>query len=129
VQVERELIERQRQPHAAGLDVGLLQGPVIEEQPRLVSGRTSPQIAHFIGGEMPLRHRLEDGAGHRFDVDANAVAARDRQRHQPLGVRDVEGQPGDAGLIGGHERTLVRVADESPVGWRGRAIERQPGAD
>ncbi len=83
-QGERELVERQRQAQPAGLDVRLLQRPVVEEHPRLLGGGQRAQVAHLVGREVALGHALEHWPGHGFHVHAHAVAARHRQRDESV---------------------------------------------
>ena len=97
-QHEGELAERDRQPHAARLDVGLLERPVLEEGAGLRLCRQGPQVAHLVGREVPPGDVLAHGAIDALDIDADLVTARHGERDQAGRVREVEHQPRRAGL-------------------------------
>nr|AFB69928.1 4'-phosphopantetheinyltransferase 9N [uncultured bacterium] len=91
VDVKGYLSQRQRQAHAAGLDVRLL------ERPQLKEASTSPAIGQsrqrlaLVRGEHVGRQPIDlEPALGMLHVHAHVMLEAQRAGHQPVGVRDVE---------------------------------------
>ena len=89
-QREGEVGERQRQAHAARLDVRLLQGPVVEEHALLIGGRQRSQIGDLARREEAIGDVVGERAVHPLDVHAHVPGGGDRAGDQAVGVRHVE---------------------------------------
>ena len=127
-QVEREIAKRQRQAKAAGLDVGLLQRPVVEEQALLFLFGQRLQVRHLRRCEEPRRHILGQPPADMFHIHPHLAAYCHRAGDQPVGVGDVEAQVRDAGGSVENLGPAMRVGDELPVGRRHLCVARQHGA-
>ncbi len=92
-ELEREGAQRQGEAHAAGLDVRLLQRPVVEERPVPVGLRDAGQRAGLGLGEIALGD-VQAGrpAADVLDVDADIARQRHRAGNQSVGMRQVEAQ-------------------------------------
>ena len=73
-----EVVEGDRQAHAAGLDVGLLERPVVEEAGALPGLGLGPELGHLDGGEEAIGdlHRLAVALD-VLHVDADVAVAGD----------------------------------------------------
>ena len=128
-EVEREPVERDLQAEPAGLDVGLLERPIVEEGVRARGGGQLRE--RFDLGRREVTLPLVVGrapAVDPLDVDADVALRRHRARHQAPRVGQVEAQRG-GGRRERDLRTTVSCGAEAPLPGRDRRIPRERRAE
>ena len=124
--IEAEFVERQLQAHAARLDIGFLERPVLEETILLPMRRRVREFAGFQRREEAIRHadRHFARAG-ILDIHAQGPAHGHAEHDHAVGMREIEGQAHVLGLRIQRMRSAVGVGAEHPIPRVDRHVARQ----